>query len=189
MAIFSFWDYLMLVLTLIVSAGIGVYYRFTGGKQKTTKEYFLADGGVSIVPVSFSLVASFMSAISLMGLSMEMYTYGTLFLVINVAYIYGTAVSAYLYLPVFFKMQATSAYEVIRNDSFNSQWVPTVTLPQFVTFKYLEKRFGKTTRVFASLSYSLQMILYMGIVLYAPALTLEAITNISKTNSILIIGE
>lgn len=113
MSTFSFWDYLMLILTLVVSAGIGIYYRFTGGKQKTTKEYFLADGGVSIVPVSFSLVASFMSAISLMGLSTEIYSFGTLFLVINISYIYGTAVSAYLYLPVFFKMQATSAYEVI----------------------------------------------------------------------------
>lgn len=62
-------------------------------------------------------------------------------------------------------------------------WIP------FASFKYLEKRFGKTTRVCASLAYSLQMILYMGIVLYAPALTLEAITNISKENSILIIGK
>lgn len=32
------------------------------------------------------------------------------------------------------------------------------------------------------------MILYMGIVLYAPALALEAITNISKPNAILLIG-
>lgn len=59
----------------------------------------------------------------------------------------------------------------------------------FFQSKYLEKRFGATTRLCASLAYSLQMILYMGIVLYAPALTLEAITDISKENSILIIGE
>lgn len=58
----------------------------------------------------------------------------------------------------------------------------------FWLWQYLERRFGASTRLFASLAYSLQMILYMGIVLYAPALTLEAITNISKTNSILIIG-
>lgn len=112
MATFHTLDYIVLLITLIVSAGIGVYYRFTGGRQQTNKEYFLADGGVSIIPVSFSLVASFMSAISLMGLSTEMYTFGTLFIVINIAYIYGTFVAAYLYLPVFFRLHATSAYEV-----------------------------------------------------------------------------
>lgn len=52
----------------------------------------------------------------------------------------------------------------------------------------MEKRFGASARLIASLTYSLQMILYMGVVLYAPALALEAITNMSKANSILIIG-
>ncbi|XP_055312410.1 putative sodium-dependent multivitamin transporter isoform X2 [Sitodiplosis mosellana] len=164
MATFSLWDYLVLVVMLIISAGIGLYYRFTGGKQKTTKEYFLADGGVSIYPVSFSLMASFMSAITLLGLSTEIYTYGILFVVINFSYGFATALSAFFYLPVFYKLQATSAYE------------------------YLEKRFGATTRLIASITYSLQMILYMGVVLYAPALALEAVTGISKENSILIIG-
>lgn len=136
----------MLILTLLVSAGIGIYYRFTGGKQRTNKEYFLADGGVSIVPVSFSLVASFMSAISLMGLSTEMYSFGTLFLVINVAYIYGTAVSAYLYLPVFFKMQATSAYEVISNEYQYSGLNSTITIEPPPLPNFLHQVLGKTIR-------------------------------------------
>lgn len=53
----------------------------------------------------------------------------------------------------------------------------------------MHKRFGRTTRLAASLAYTLQMTLYMGIVLYAPALALEALTGISKTVDILVIGE
>ncbi|XP_033609452.1 putative sodium-dependent multivitamin transporter isoform X2 [Cryptotermes secundus] len=53
---------------------------------------------------------------------------------------------------------------------------------------YLELRFGQVTRLAASFAFSLQMILYMGIVLYAPALALEAVTGLSKTLSVLAIG-
>lgn len=44
-------------------------------------------------------------------------------------------------------------------------------------------------RLAASLSYSLQMLLYLGIVLYAPALALEALTGISKSTAILSVGK
>lgn len=37
MATFSLWDWIVLIVMLFISAGIGIYYRFTGGKQKTTK--------------------------------------------------------------------------------------------------------------------------------------------------------
>jgi hypothetical protein len=30
-------DYLVVVLMLLISVAIGIYYRFTGGKQKTVK--------------------------------------------------------------------------------------------------------------------------------------------------------
>lgn len=39
MATFSTWDYVILILMLLISAGIGLYYRFTGGKQKTTQVF------------------------------------------------------------------------------------------------------------------------------------------------------
>lgn len=40
----------------------------------------------------------------------------------------------------------------------------------------------------ASFVYWLQLLLYSGVVLYAPALALEATTGISKTGSIIILG-
>lgn len=36
MGLFTVWDYVVFVTMLLISASIGVYYRFTGGKQKTT---------------------------------------------------------------------------------------------------------------------------------------------------------
>lgn len=66
-----------------------------------------------IAPVAFSLMASFMSAITILGVSSENYTFGIQFIVINLSYGLFTPIAAYLYLPVFFRLQATSAYEVI----------------------------------------------------------------------------
>lgn len=67
---------------------------------------------MGIVPVAIALVVSFMSAITLLGVSAENYTYGTQFVVINISYLLGTPIVCYGFLPVFFKLQATSAYEV-----------------------------------------------------------------------------
>ena len=46
---FGILDYLVLGFTLLVSSGIGIYYRFTGGKQKTAEEYLLGDKRMSVV--------------------------------------------------------------------------------------------------------------------------------------------
>ena len=46
---FGLLDYFVLALTLIISSGIGIYYRFTGGKQKTAQEYLLGDKNMSVV--------------------------------------------------------------------------------------------------------------------------------------------
>ncbi|KAG5683323.1 hypothetical protein PVAND_012609 [Polypedilum vanderplanki] len=161
---FVIWDYVVFIIALIISAAIGIYARFSGGRQKTKEEYLLANRSMPIWPVAFSLMASFMSAITILGVSNENYQYGTQFIVINLAYGFATPICAYLYLPVFYNMRVTSAYE------------------------YLEKRFGLLTRLVASISYSIQMILYMGIVLFAPSLALETITGIPMSIAIVLIG-
>lgn len=106
-------DYIVFAAMLLLSAGIGIYYRFSGGKQKTNREYFLADKNMPVIPVAFSLMASFMSAITLLGVASENYMYGTQFTIINISYVIGTPIAAYVFLPVFFQMQATSSFEVM----------------------------------------------------------------------------
>lgn len=119
---------------------------------------------MSIFPVAVSLMASFMSAITLLGLSAENYYFGMQFAVINVAYGIATPIASRLYLPVFFGLQKTSTYE------------------------YLELRFGPRIRMLASLTYTLQMVMYNGIVLYAPAIVLESVTGLDRLISILVVG-
>ncbi|XP_063533125.1 putative sodium-dependent multivitamin transporter [Cydia strobilella] len=163
-SVFGVWDYAIMALTMIASIAIGLYFRFSGGKQKTNEEYLLADRNMSILPVAVSLMASFMSAITLLGVSSENYSYGMQFVVINISYGIATPIASRYYLPVFFGLQKTSTYE------------------------YLELRFGPHIRVLASLTYTLQMILYNGIVLYAPAIVLEAVTGLDRLISILVVG-
>merc|ERR1719433_234450 len=109
-------------------------------------------------------MASFMSAITLLGVTFENYTFGTQFMIINLSYAIGTPIAAHIYLPIFFRLESPSAYS------------------------YLENRFGLATRLAASMAFSCQMILYMGIVVYAPALALSAVTGLSQLGSILAVG-
>lgn len=157
-------DYIVLLAVLSVSSSIGLYFRFSGGRQKTNAEFMYADGQMSAIPLACSLMASFISAVTLLGVSAENYSYGTMFVVNNVAYTLGTLISTYLYIPVYFNSGVNGAYQ------------------------YLEKRFGKATRLTGSLAFTIQMTLYMGVALYAPALALETITGMSKIYAILAVG-
>ncbi|XP_023246810.1 putative sodium-dependent multivitamin transporter isoform X2 [Copidosoma floridanum] len=157
-------DLAVIAVAMGISVIIGLYYRFSGGKQKTIQEYFSADKSMNIIPIAIGLMVSFVSAITLLGISAENYTYGTQFFVINLSYLIGTPLVCYGYMPVFFNIGAISAFE------------------------YLEKRFGRASRVVAGIIYWIQLLLYSGVVLYAPALTLEATTGIDKIWSIVGIG-
>lgn len=157
-------DYIVIGIVLVISSIIGIYYRFTGGRQKTAEEYFSANRSMSVGPLAIALTVSFMSAISFLGVSAEIYTRGTQFTMWYAGFAFGTPIVSYFYLPVFWELETKSVNE------------------------YLEKRFGPTCRRTASVANALQLILYTGVVLYAPSLALEATTGLSRTLSILFIG-
>ena len=58
---FQWQDYLVLGVMLSLSAAIGFYYACTGDKQRTIKEYLLADKNMHWFPVSCSLTARYVS--------------------------------------------------------------------------------------------------------------------------------
>ncbi|XP_025202692.1 putative sodium-dependent multivitamin transporter isoform X2 [Melanaphis sacchari] len=124
----------------------------------------LGDKKLSIIPVGFSLMASFMCATAMFGLSAESYLRGTQFMVINASNIIGTPIVAYVFLPVFYKLGYLSVYQ------------------------YLEERFGKSTRIVASLAFSIQTVLRTALVLYAVSLALNAIAGFSQTASMMVVG-
>lgn len=90
----------------------------------------LGDKKLSIIPVGFSLMASFMCATAMFGLSSENYLRGTQFMVINASNIIGTPIVAYVFLPVFYKLGYLSVYQV------NQYWVKICSNVFINIFRY-----------------------------------------------------
>lgn len=108
---FSPWDYVVFAVLLAVSSVIGLYYGCTGQKQKTTKEFLMAGRSMGVFPVALSLLASFMSAITLLGTPAEIATFGTLYWMIWLGYCLVIPVSAYVFVPIFYHLELTSVFE------------------------------------------------------------------------------
>ncbi|XP_065219449.1 putative sodium-dependent multivitamin transporter isoform X1 [Planococcus citri] len=161
---FGLIDYVVFGSMLFISAAIGTFYRFTGGKQKTDDEYLLGDRNQNPILVAVSLMASFMSSISILGGDAEVFNYGTHFYTINIGCQIGILIAMVCYVPVFLKLESVSMYQ------------------------YLELRFGKTLRIVSSSAFIVQMILYMSIVLVAPSIALQIITQMPYVTCILIVG-
>lgn len=76
------------------------------------QEYFSANRSMSVVPLAIALTVSFMSAITLLGISAETYTHGIKIVQLYLGGVFGTPIVLYLYLPVFAKLNTMSVYEV-----------------------------------------------------------------------------
>uniref|UniRef100_A0A673XAI0 Sodium-dependent multivitamin transporter n=1 Tax=Salmo trutta TaxID=8032 RepID=A0A673XAI0_SALTR len=157
-------DYVIFALLLVASTCIGLFYALSGGRQRTTQEFLLADRSMSCLPVSLSLLATFQSAVAILGVPSEIYTYGTQYWFLGVSYFLGLLIPAHVFIPVFYRLRLTSAYE------------------------YLELRFNKTVRIMGTVTFIFQMVIYMGVVLYAPALALNAVTGFDLWGAVLAMG-
>lgn len=67
---------------------------------------------MSLPLLAIALMVALLSAIAVLGMSAENYIYGAQFNIWNVGFILATPIAAFLYLPVFFKLQNMSVNEV-----------------------------------------------------------------------------
>uniref|UniRef100_A0A182UC24 Sodium/solute symporter n=1 Tax=Anopheles melas TaxID=34690 RepID=A0A182UC24_9DIPT len=154
--LFSWFDYTIFALLLLLSTFIGVYFGFLSKiKQNNKKEYLLGGKTMNKFPVSASLIASHVSGITMLGVPSEMYSHGTQYWMFIIPAFTVALLMKTIYLPVFYDLQVTSA------------------------FTYLELRFDKFVRSAASLVYALQCIIYIPIVIYVPALAFSQVTGVN----------
>lgn len=110
--VLNVFDYIAIGIVLLLSASFGLYFRFTGGRQKTTREFLMGDRSMGIIPVSFSLMATSYSAVTILGIPAETYLYGLQRIVADLGYPIGLLLASYLIVPVYFDTEVTTIYQV-----------------------------------------------------------------------------
>ena len=163
-ATFGTVDYILFALMFVFSAAIGFYHAYRDRNKKNVDEFQLGGRKMHPIPVSLSLSATFLSALTVLGTPAEVYTNNTMYIWIIVAMFLATGGAAHIFIPVFYNLNITSC------------------------FQYLEMRFGKLVRTIISIFFMLQTLVYMGFVLYAPSLAFEAVTNVSLWGSMVAVA-
>lgn len=109
---FSVFDYVVFAVTLGLSASIGLFYAIKDRKSQDTEDFLLGGRSLHVIPVSLSLLSSFISAITLLGTPAEVYRYNTMYWWVSVAFIVTGIGSAHIFIPVFYNLGVTSIFEV-----------------------------------------------------------------------------
>lgn len=76
---FTVVDYVIFGMMLMVSIGIGLFHGCFGKRQNTARELLIANRQMGLFPASMSLLASFMSGLTILGNPSEIYYYGYAF--------------------------------------------------------------------------------------------------------------
>ncbi|XP_055947002.1 sodium-dependent multivitamin transporter-like [Argiope bruennichi] len=106
-------DYAIILIFLLLSALVGIGAKLTGGKQKTTKEYFLADKKAPIILIISSTTATLLSAISMLGSPAEVYRYGIHVAVLAFGIFVGIFLASIIFTPAYFELKVDSIYEIL----------------------------------------------------------------------------
>ncbi|KAG4075104.1 hypothetical protein HA402_013499 [Bradysia odoriphaga] len=146
-------DYGVFGFMLFVSASIGIYFGFFDKREQTTEEYLLGGRQMKTIPIAISLIASQLSAISIMTLPAEIYSFGSSVTLIVLVQVVVMLIINFIFIPIFYNNNI---------DNCNA---------------YLEMRFSKTVRTIVTLSYILTSLLMLPIGSFIPSIAFSAVTG------------
>ncbi|XP_057371552.1 sodium-coupled monocarboxylate transporter 1-like isoform X2 [Daphnia carinata] len=157
--LFTWVDYLLFALTLLVSSLVGIYHAWQGASDSTSN-YLMGGRKMPIFPVAMSLAASSISATTLLGAPTEVYLNGTMYVWLTVSAVLSIAAATHVYLPIFYRLKIVSANQ------------------------YLEVRFNLIIRRLASMLFVVKQLLYLSIVAIGPSWALRQVTGIHTLASV-----
>ncbi|CAH0557166.1 unnamed protein product [Brassicogethes aeneus] len=153
-------DYAVFGSMLLLSAVTGLYFGckskiFKKTTEQTLDEYLVGGRTMAPLPVAMSLIASYVSGVTMLGTPTDIYSFGSQYMLIVVAIFCSGLVITFVYLPVFCKLRVNSSYE------------------------YLEMRFNRVVRTMASSFFVLDEFMFLPIIIYVPSLAFNQVTGIN----------
>nr|XP_050027167.1 sodium-coupled monocarboxylate transporter 2-like [Dermacentor andersoni]XP_054922405.1 sodium-coupled monocarboxylate transporter 2-like [Dermacentor andersoni]XP_054922406.1 sodium-coupled monocarboxylate transporter 2-like [Dermacentor andersoni] len=158
-------DYLVLISLLVLSSGIGVYFAWHDRRKKSNRQFLVANREMNWLPVSLSMMASFLSTTTVLGVPSEVFVRGVTFWMAAISTTLAILMAAFIFMPMYYKMNITSINE------------------------YLEKRYtSRAIRKIGSIIFIVHTMFYLGVALYGPSLALGSMTGLPVWSSILLNG-
>lgn len=156
------WLNLSIVVTyLLAMLGVGFWFS---RRNKTTDDYFRGGKSIPWWVAGCSIFATMLSSITYMAVPAKAFAQDWVYAVGNLLILGVAPIAAFVALPFFRRIDATSAYE------------------------YLEKRFSRGIRWIGSGSFSLFHVFRIGVVLALAALALSSITSWSPAQCVIVMG-
>ncbi|KAL7636004.1 UNVERIFIED_CONTAM: hypothetical protein RMT77_013822 [Armadillidium vulgare] len=160
---FGVFDYCLFAGVLIISSFIGLFVSWKG--NKTPEEFLLGNRSFKPLPVSMSLLNSYVSAISLLGYSGEVYANGLQISTITLGMVLGIIFSLYFLIPMLYSLKLLSTNE-------------------YIELRFKSKRLCLTIFLLSIAS----SFLIKGIALYAQGIALAAVMNIDIITGMIVFG-
>src|SRR5204863_5053240 len=135
-----------------------------GRGNRKIDDFFLAGRSMPWWAVGLSVMATQISAITLIGTTSQAYSDGMRFLVVYFALPFAMVILCLTLVPFFYRAHVFTAYE------------------------YLQRRFDSRTRTATRLLFLLSRGLSVGVTLYAPSLVLSVLLGWSESATTLLMG-
>jgi solute:Na+ symporter, SSS family len=150
------------IVVIVYLVGVAIFGIISGGKQKSSHDYFLGGRSIPWWAVCFAIVATETSTLTFISIPGVAYLTNFNFLQLTFGYILGRILIAILFLPAYFKGNLETAYA------------------------FLGHRFGNKMRSASSAVFMITRLFADGVRLYATAIPIKLITGVDYPTAIIL---